>query len=157
MTNAVDALVFRDQHTVLHTCVDLSAGEAGREQLVSIDQSLPQIGPQTDRFVDLTAHCKSKQQSDGIRPPGEARTPAPRGGSAPPKRAASARPRQLPLYDVADELHDRAVARNADEAAIVGVHPVAEVSLGGQRVELRTLDRHVDAGVARRVLRDLRA
>src|SRR6185312_17557621 len=70
---------------------------------------------------------------------------------------ASARARQLPLYDVADELHDGAVARDADRAAVKRVHPVPQSAVDRQAVELGAIDRHVDARVARRVLRDLRA
>ena len=68
--------------------------------------------------------------------------------------SASARPRQLPLYDVRYEFHDSAVARHADEAAVVGVDPVAERALGRQAVELGALDGDVKPRVACGVLRD---
>src|SRR3954451_15690158 len=79
MTDAVNALVFGDQQPALHAPVDLPAGQPCGEEVVTVDQPLAPIGPQSDRFVDLAWHTRPNQQRLRIRPPhcpGEARTPA---------------------------------------------------------------------------------
>src|SRR3954465_1698669 len=105
MTDAVDPVVLGDQRPARHPPVDLPTAEPGVEELLPCDQSFAPIGQPCDRCVDLTSYIdvKSKQRQSSPPPisPAKPGRPSGRGGGA-----ASARSRQLPLYDVPDQLHD---------------------------------------------------
>src|SRR3954447_23952220 len=99
MTDAVNALVFGDQQPALHAPVDLPAGQPCGEEVVTVDQPLAPIGPQSDRFVDLAWHTRPNQQRLQIRPPhcpGEARTPAAKPSARPPRSPAAPPPQPPP-------------------------------------------------------------
>src|SRR5438270_144399 len=71
--------------------------------------------------------------------------------------AALARFGALARYHVADQLHHRGLAGHADVTTLVGVDPVVQRPLGGERVEVGAGDGDVDTRVTGWVAGELRA